>query len=212
MRITLQSARRFNRKIIHRKWKTIMHSNLALVKNWFGHRSLTRDVVLVALGSLLLAISAKVQVPFWPVPMTMQTFVVLMIGAHAGFRLAGATVLLYLVEGAIGLPVFSTGAGLAFMAGPTGGYLLGFLVSAVVVSGLFAKGFNRSLPTAFGVLVLGDALILGIGFAWLSTLIGAEKALAVGVLPFIPAEALKIALATASLFVTRMRKVDTETL
>jgi len=189
-----------------------MQSTFTLLKDWSVRRSLARDAALILVGSILLAISAKVQVPFWPVPMTMQTFVVLMIGAHAGFRLAFATVLLYLIEGAIGLPVFSTGAGLAFMAGPTGGYLLGFLVSAVVVSGLFAKGFNRSLPTAFGVLVLGDALILGIGFAWLSTLIGAEKAFAVGVLPFIPAEALKIALATASLFVTRMRKVDTEIL
>jgi len=178
-----------------------MQSTFTLLKDWSVRRSLARDAALILVGSILLAISAKVQVPFWPVPMTMQTFVVLMIGAHAGFRLAFATVLLYLIEGAIGLPVFSTGAGLAFMAGPTGGYLLGFLVSAVVVSGLFAKGFNRSLPTAFGVLVLGDA-----------TLIGAEKAFAVGVLPFIPAEALKIALATASLFVTRMRKVDTEIL
>jgi biotin transport system substrate-specific component len=189
-----------------------MQNTFTLLKDWSVRRSLGRDVALVAVGSILLAISAKVQVPFWPVPMTMQTFVVLMIGAHAGFRLAGATVLLYLVEGAIGLPVFSTGAGLAFMAGPTGGYLVGFLVAALVVSGLFAKGFNHNLLTAFGVLILGDALILGIGFAWLSTLIGPEKAFAVGVLPFIPAEALKIALATASLFMTRMRKVDTETL
>lgn len=187
-----------------------MQSTFTLLKDWSVRRSLARDAVLVAVGSILLAISAKVQVPFWPVPMTMQTFVVLMIGAHAGFRLAGATVALYLLEGAIGLPVFSTGAGLAFMVGPTGGYLVGFLVSALVVSSLFAKGFNRNLPIAFGVLVLGDALILGIGCAWLSTLIGAEKALAVGVLPFLPAEALKIALATASLFLTRIRKADSE--
>lgn len=203
-------ARHFTLELNFENGIEIMQSTFTLLKDWSFRRSLTRDAVLVVVGSLLLAISAKVQVPFWPVPMTMQTFVVLMIGAHAGFRLAGATVLLYLVEGAIGLPVFSTGAGLAFMAGPTGGYLVGFLVSALVVSGLFAKGFGDRLPVAFGVLVLGDALILGIGFAWLSTLIGAEKAFAVGVLPFLPAEALKIALATASLFVTRIRKVDRE--
>lgn len=203
-------ARHFTLELNFENGIEIMQSTFTLLKDWSFRRSLTRDAVLVVVGSLLLAISAKVQVPFWPVPMTMQTFVVLMIGAHAGFRLAGATVLLYLVEGAIGLPVFSTGAGLAFMAGPTGGYLVGFLVSALVVSGLFAKGFGDRLPVAFGVLVLGDALILGIGFAWLSTLIGAEKAFAVGVLPFLPAEALKIALATASLFVTRIRKVDLE--
>lgn len=203
-------ARHFTLELNFENGIEIMQSTFTLLKDWSFRRSLTRDAVLVVVGSLLLAISAKVQVPFWPVPMTMQTFVVLMIGAHAGFRLAGATVLLYLVEGAIGLPVFSTGAGLAFMAGPTGGYLVGFLVSALVVSGLFAKGFGDRLPVAFGVLVLGDALILGIGFAWLSTLIGAEKAFAVGVLPFLPAEALKIALATTSLFVTRIRKVDRE--
>lgn len=187
-----------------------MQSTLTLLKDWGIRRSLTRDAVLVVVGSVLLAISAKVQVPFWPVPMTMQTFIVLMLGAHAGLRVAVPTVALYLIEGALGLPVFSTGAGLAFMAGPTGGYLAGFLVSVIVVSGLFAKGFGRHLPVAFGVLVLGDALIMGLGFAWLSTLIGPEKAFAVGVLPFIPAEALKIALATASLLVTRMRKTETQ--
>jgi biotin transport system substrate-specific component len=187
-----------------------MQSTLTLLKDWGIRRSLARDAVLVVLGSLLLTLSAKVQVPFWPVPMTMQTFVVLMLGAHAGFRIAAPTVALYLIEGAVGLPVFSTGAGLAFMAGPTGGYLLGFLASALVVSALFAKGFGRHLPVAFGVLVLGDVLIMGLGFAWLSTLIGPEKAFAVGVLPFIPAEVLKVALATASLIVTRVRKNETE--
>ena len=187
-----------------------MQNTLTLLKDWGIRRSLTRDAVLVVLGSLLLTLSAKVQVPFWPVPMTMQTFVVLMLGAHAGFRVAAPTVALYLIEGAVGLPVFSTGAGLTFMAGPTGGYLLGFLVSALVVSALFAKGLGRNLPVAIGVLVLGDALIMGLGFAWLSTLIGLEKAFAVGVLPFIPAEALKVALATASLIVTRIRKVEAE--
>ncbi len=186
-----------------------MQSTFSLLKHWSIRRSLTRDAVLVVVGSLLLAISAKVQVPFWPVPMTMQTFIVLMLGAHAGFRVAAPTVALYLIEGAVGLPVFSTGAGLAFMAGPTGGYLVGFLVSALVVSGLFAKGFGRQLPLALGIFVLGDALIMGLGFAWLSSLIGPEKAFAVGVLPFIPAEALKVALATASVVVTRVRQVDT---
>ena len=204
-------ARHFTLELNFENGLKIMQSTFTLLKDWSFRRSLTRDAVLVVVGSLLLSISAKVQVPFWPVPMTMQTFVVLMIGAHAGFRLAGLTVLAYLVEGALGLPVFSTGAGLAFMTGPTGGYLIGFLASALIVSGLFAKGFDRHLPIAFAVLVLGDALILGLGFAWLSTLIGAEKALAVGVLPFIPAEALKVALATASLVVTRTRKVETET-
>ena len=164
-----------------------------------ARQSLIRIGVLALVGSALLAISAKVQVPFWPVPMTMQTLVVLLIGAHCGVRLAAATVLAYLLEGAAGLPVFSTGAGLAFMAGPTGGYLAGFLVAALVAAYAVEKGFAKTLIGAAAVFIIADTLILAMGFAWLSTLIGAEKALAVGVIPFLPAEALKIALATASM-------------
>jgi len=166
-------------------------------------QSLVRTGVLALLGSALLAISAKVQVPFWPVPMTMQTLVVLLMGAHGGVRLAAATVLAYLMEGAVGLPVFSTGAGLAFMAGPTGGYLVGFLVSALVTAFAFEKGFAKTLLGAAAVFVVADALVLALGFVWLSTLMGVEKALAVGVIPFLPAETLKIALATASLPLAR---------
>jgi biotin transport system substrate-specific component len=164
-----------------------------------ARQSLIRTGVLAVVGSALLAISAKVQVPFWPVPMTMQTLVVLLIGAHGGVRLAAATVLAYLLEGAAGLPVFSTGAGLAFMAGPTGGYLAGFLVAALVSAYAVEKGFAKTLIGAAAVFIVADTLILALGFAWLSTLIGAEKAIAVGVIPFLPAEALKIALATASM-------------
>ena len=180
-----------------------MQTSLSLLSASLGRRSNARDAVLALVGSLLLAISAKVQVPFWPVPMTMQTFVVLMLGAHAGLRVAGATVALYLIEGAAGLPVFSTGAGLAFMAGPTGGYLAGFLASAVFVGFAFESRFARTLPAVIAALLIGDALIMGLGFAWLSTLIGAEKAFAAGVLPFLPAEALKIALAAASVLAVR---------
>jgi biotin transport system substrate-specific component len=159
--------------------------------------NLVRGAVLALLGSALLAISAKVQV-IWPVPMTMQTLVVLLMGAHGGSRLAGATVLAYLVEGASGLPVFSTGAGLAFMAGPTGGYLAGFLVAALLAGYAFERGYARTLLGALAVFIVADSVIIGLGFAWLSVLFGAEKALAVGVLPFLLPEALKIALAVAS--------------
>ncbi|MEI6572680.1 MAG: biotin transporter BioY, partial [Alphaproteobacteria bacterium] len=175
-----------------------MQTAFAPLRAFAARPSLARDAVLVVLGSVLLAISAKVQVPFWPVPMTMQTFVVLMLGAHAGLRVAAPTVALYLIEGAVGLPVFSTGAGLAFMAGPTGGYLAGFLLSALLVSFAFARGFNRNIATTSLIILLGDIVILGLGFSWLSTLIGVEKAFAVGVVPFLPAEALKIALTIAS--------------
>lgn len=172
-----------------------------------------RMAALALVGSLLLAVSAKVQVPFWPVPMTMQTFVVLMIGAHSGWRLAATTVIAYLVEGALGLPVFSTGAGLAFMAGPTGGYLAGFLGAVMIAAFLVERGLARSLLGAAIVFLVADTVILAMGFAWLSSLIGIEKAFAFGVLPFLPAEALKIALATASMplaraLIARSSKLD----
>jgi biotin transport system substrate-specific component len=167
-----------------------MQTAFAPLRAFAARPSLARDAVLVVLGSVLLAISAKVQVPFWPVPMTMQTFIVLMLGAHAGLRVAGATVALYLIEGAVGLPVFSTGAGLAFMAGPTGGYLAGFLVSALFISFAFERGFNRNFVT--------------------TSLIGVEKAFAVGVLPFLPAEALKIALTIASVQLVKRRNVASD--
>ena len=180
-----------------------MQAMIAKMFNRTDEHTLIQQAAMVLVGSLLLALSAKVQVPFWPVPMTMQTLVVLMIGAHAGKRIAGATVLAYLLEGAAGLPVFSTGAGLAFMVGPTGGYLLGFLVSAMIVSLAVERGFTRRLAFTLVVFVVADLAILTLGVAWLSTLIGIEKAVMVGAVPFLPAEALKIALATASLFAVR---------
>jgi biotin transport system substrate-specific component len=166
--------------------------------------SLLRAVVLAVFGSLLLALSAKVQVPFWPVPMTMQTFVVLMLGAAYGWRLGGATVLLYLAEGAMGLPVFAgAGAGPAYMAGPTGGYLAGFLVAAVVTGflverGPVGRGGGRGLATLTLAMLIGHALILAPGVAWLALAIGWTKAVAVGLTPFWAATVLKTALAVAA--------------
>ncbi|BCX18840.1 MAG: biotin transporter BioY [Geminicoccaceae bacterium] len=159
----------------------------------------TRAIVLIVAGSLLLTLSAKVQVPFWPVPMTMQTFVVLLLGATYGSTLGAATVLAYLAQGAVGLPVFAKGGGLAYMMGPTGGYLLGFLVAAWLVGKLAERGLDRRVPTALGLFLLGDLVIFAFGVSWLASLIGLEKAWAAGVVPFLPAEALKIALAMALL-------------
>jgi biotin transport system substrate-specific component len=161
-------------------------------------KSLARDAALVLNGSVLLALSAKIQVPFWPVPMTMQTFVVLMIGANMGARLAVATVLAYLIEGAVGLPVFSTGAGLAFMAGPTGGYLMGFLAAALVLSIGLGRRFGQTRVGMVALFLLADGAIMGSGFAWLALLIGSERAFDAGILPFLPAEMLKLALAMAA--------------
>ena len=165
--------------------------------------SLLRKFVLVLAGTALLTLSAKVQVPFYPVPMTMQTFVVLVISMAFGWRLGAATVLLYLVEGAFGLPVFAgtpaKGIGLAYMAGPTGGYLVGFAVSAAIVGYLGERGWDRNLLTTLAAMVIGTATIFVFGYVWLAHLIGFEKAFQFGVLPFTWAAVFKIALAAAVL-------------
>lgn len=156
-----------------------------------------RAIVLAVIGSLLLTVSAKIQVPFWPVPMTMQTFVVLVLGVAYGWRLAGATVLLYLAEGALGLPVFAGGGGLAYMAGPTGGYLAGFLLAAIAVGWLAERGWARSAASTLAAMLIGTAIIFACGVAWLATLIGLPQAISAGLVPFLLSEAVKIALATA---------------
>ena len=158
-----------------------------------------RNSVLVIGGSLLLSATAKAQIPFWPVPMTMQTFAVLLLGAAYGWRLGGATVLLYLAEGAVGLPVFAKGGGFAYLLGPTGGYLVGFLIAAIVVGWLAQRGWDRSAITTVAAMLIGELIIFGLGVAWLAHLIGIDKAIAVGVTPFLWGEAAKIALATALL-------------
>ncbi|GLS30714.1 biotin transport system substrate-specific component [Mesorhizobium albiziae] len=155
------------------------------------------QVLLVLAGSALLALAAKITVPFWPVPMTLQTLAVFLIAATYGRNLAVATVLAYLVEGAMGLPVFATGAGLAYMAGPTGGYLAGFVVAAAVVGHAVDRGLDRNIFVLFGVMMLGEVAILALGAAWLAVLMGGEKALAFGVGPFIVTDVMKIALAAA---------------
>lgn len=179
---------------------TITHPTLAgaLWPATSGNR-LLRGALLAVLGSALLAISAKVQVPFWPVPMTLQTGVVLLLGAALGWRLAASTVLLYLAEGAFGLPVFAGGAGPAYLLGPTGGYLAGFLAAAVAVGWLVERGWGRSLASSALAMLLGDLLIFACGLAWLSTLVGFETAVGAGLLPFLAGEAVKIALAAALL-------------
>jgi biotin transport system substrate-specific component len=156
------------------------------------------QVLLVFAGTALLALAAKITVPFWPVPMTLQTLAVFLISAVYGRNLAVTTLLAYLVQGAIGMPVFATGAGLAYMVGPTGGYLAGFVVAAALVGHAADKGLDRKLFVMFGAMMLGEVAILALGAAWLAVLMGAEKALAFGVGPFIVTDVVKIALATAT--------------
>jgi biotin transport system substrate-specific component len=158
--------------------------------------SLMAQIVLVLAGSALLAISAQISVPFYPVPVTGQTLVVLMIGMAYGSRLGAATLLAYLVEGGMGLPVFANGgAGWAYLAGPTGGYLTGFLVAAFILGLLAERGMGRGpVSTALAMLV-GTAMIYLFGATWLSSFIGFEKALAAGVMPFLYGDVLKLVVA-----------------
>jgi len=157
-----------------------------------------RFAVLTIGGTLALALSAKTQVPFYPVPMTLQTLVLLALGAAYGARLAGATLLLYLAEGLAGLPVFAGAvAGPAYMMGPTGGYLLGFLVAAALVGWLAERGWDRAALPLLGAMSLGHLVVFVFGFAWLAMLIGPDKAWSGGVAPFIAATIVKTLLAWA---------------
>ncbi|USG60127.1 biotin transporter BioY [Sneathiella marina] len=156
--------------------------------------------ILAIVGSLLVAASAQLTVPLWPVPMTMQTFAVVLVGAAFGWRLGGATLALYLAEGAAGLPVFAGGAGSAVhLVGPTAGYLFAFVAAAAVVGWLVERGWGKSIFLTALAMCLGTVVIFAGGIAWLSTFTGFEKAIEVGMLPFLPGAVLKIALAVAVL-------------
>ena len=175
-----------------------------------AEQSLGRQVLLAVFGTILFWASAKVQVPMYPVPMTMQTFVMLVVGMTYGSRLASATVGLYLLEGAIGLPVFAGGGGLAYMMGTTGGYLAGFLISAFVIGLMAERGFDRTVPRAAIAMAVGTVLQLVPGVLWLAYLIGWERAIAGGLTPFLAGAAVKLALAACVVPVAR-RAVEART-
>ncbi len=165
---------------------------------------LLRSSLLAVLGSLMLWACAKIQVPFYPVPVTMGTFAVLAIGMAYGWRLGMATVLLYLAEGAAGLPVFAgtpeKGIGLAYMAGPTGGYLLGYVLAAAACGWLAERGWDRNVIKTALAMLIANALIYIPGVLWLGTLFGWDKPiLEWGLIPFIPGDLLKLALVATSL-------------
>ena len=158
-----------------------------------------RATVLALVGTFLLAVSAQLAVPMWPVPMTMQTFAVTLIGAAYGWRLGGATVALYLAQGAMGLPVFSGGIATAALVGPTAGYIYGFVAAAVLVGFMVEKGWGKTILKSTVAMTLGTAVMFVGGISWLSTLIGFEAALVSGFYPFIAGGIVKIALAVAVL-------------
>jgi biotin transport system substrate-specific component len=157
-----------------------------------------KSILIIFLGSILLAISAKVKIPFYPVPMTMQTFVVLFFGICFGYKIGLATVGLYLVEGIIGLPVFSNsperGVGLVYFTGPTMGYLIGFLFACFFASHI---KLEDNYFIIFIKLILSVSVIYILGVLWLGTLLGWDKPIMqLGVKPFLLAEIFKIILLT----------------
>ncbi len=164
-------------------------------------RRVLRSFVLAICGSLFVALAAQVQVPLKPVPVTGQTFAVLVVGMVFGMRLGAATLMLYLAEGAVGLPVFAgLSGGPAVLAGPTGGYIVGFVLAAGLVGYLAERGWDRNVWLTALAMLLGNIAIYLPGLLWLGTVVGWDKpVLEWGLTPFLIGDALKLALAAALL-------------
>ena len=179
---------------------------MEIVKN-FTQSKILKNLFVVLVGTVLLAISSKIKIPFYPVPMTMQTFVVLIIGIGFGWKIGIATIALYLFEGIIGLPVFSgtpeKGIGFVYFTGPTMGYLVGFL-PAVFFAGLLKVSYKYNLIHRFilnfALYIFSVSFIYLFGLIWLANFVPVEKIWIVGAMPFLLAELLKISILTV--FVT----------
>lgn len=201
---------------------TVSAEPRSLIDTFLPHetaRRLAWYALLALLGTAVLALSAKIKVPMWPVDASLQTLALFTIAAAYGRRLAVATLVLYLVEGAFGLPVFQgtpeRGIGLAYMVGPTGGYLVGFVLAAAMVGWAADKGWDRDPFRLFGMMLAAEIVLLALGGLWLAYLFGFDKAFAYGVGPFIVTDLVKIALAAAIVpalwrLVRRLRLSSTE--
>jgi biotin transport system substrate-specific component len=168
---------------------------MELTKN-ISQTKIIKLMLAIILGSIALTISAKIKIPFYPVPMTMQTFVVLFLGISLGYKIGLASVGLYLFEGILGLPVFSNspekGVGLIYFTGPTMGYLIGFLTAGFIASKVNGKDSFMMILTK---LIIATSTIYALGLLWLGTLIGWDKSIiALGAQPFILAEIFKVVL------------------
>ena len=176
----------------------LITSNNSFVSNILGKT--TNDIFYILYtsiaGSILLAISSKIQIPLTPVPVTLQTLVLLVMSMLVGWRGALGATLLYLFQGSIGLPVFAHGAGLIYLFGPTGGYLFGFILASIVVGFLAEKGWDKSIILTFVTLTIGTLLIYFCGVIWLAQLKDFNTAIVFGLLPFITPDILKICLGT----------------
>lgn len=166
-----------------------------------GVNRLGMQILLAIAGTLLLTLSAKTKVVLGPVDLSLQTLVVVLIAAAFGMRLGVATLLLYMAEGAAGLPVFQStpekGIGIIYMLGSTGGYLAGFVIMAAIVGWAADRGWDRNPFKLFGAIVVADIIMLAMGFAWLAGLIGAEASWNFGVMPFLVPDLIKAGLAAA---------------
>ena len=177
---------------------------MELIKN-LKEVSLIKNLLLAILGTILLAISAKIKIPFWPVPMTMQTFVVLFLGVSLGWKLALFTVGLYLLEGIAGIPVFAgtpeKGIGIIYFLGPTMGYLVGFLIAAFLTGYLKFYDWTKKEGSSFALfsinfikLIVSVSVIYLLGVLWLSKFTGWDNVFTLGVKPFLLAELFKVSL------------------
>jgi biotin transport system substrate-specific component len=180
---------------------TTMRPLVSLALPEKGASRLATQIGLALLGTLVLALSAKTKVVLGPVDMSLQTLAIFLIAAAFGMRLGLATLLLYMAEGAYGLPVFQStpekGIGIAYMLGSTGGYLAGFVVMAAIVGWAADRGWDRNPVKLLGAVLVAEIVMMAMGFAWLAGLIGAAKAWQFGVVPFIVPDLVKVALASA---------------
>jgi biotin transport system substrate-specific component len=192
--------------LVQKSWSELgeVKMNVNVLANAFGPREgtalLVKQVVLVALGIVALAVAAKIKVPMWPVPITMGTFAVLTIGTAYGARLGLITMLGYLLVGALGFDVFAGSSaekfGLTYMMGGTGGYLVGYLMATVLLGVLAARGWDRSVVKLALALLLANVLIYVPGLLWLGQLYGWDKPiLEWGLTPFLLGDAIKLGLA-----------------
>jgi len=180
---------------------TTMRPLISLALPEKGAMRLASQIFLAIAGTLILTVSAKTKVVLGPVDISLQTLAVMLIAAAFGLRLGLATLLLYMAEGAAGLPVFQStpekGIGIAYMLGTTGGYLAGFVVMAAIVGWAADRGWDRNVFKMLGATLTAEIVMMAMGFAWLAALIGADKAWQFGVLPFVVGDLIKVALAAS---------------
>ncbi|RWL22682.1 MAG: biotin transporter BioY [Mesorhizobium sp.] len=180
---------------------TTMRPLVSLALPEKGAARLAMQLLLAIVGTLVLTLSAKTRVLLGPVDISMQTLAVFLIAAAFGMRLGVATLLLYMAEGAMGLPVFQgtpeKGIGVAYMLGSTGGYLAGFVVMAAIVGWAADRGWDRHPIKLFNAMLVAEIVMMAMGFAWLALLIGPEKSWQFGVVPFIVGDLIKVGLAAS---------------